>query len=1297
MSEISRINISTLKMYKGNFENEKDNFKNSSYATFSSSYLSSSSDSTVNIMKSRLDEIYKSIDNGYNKIFTWFDNYTQDVDGIENVLSNDGRTGSITESLIRNYVNSNLEQLPDYLTNFTTFPIEKIGTFDFAIGAAMETANSNIETLNLVGNKINDFFDDVQDVFAKTQATVQKQVTAAWNSISKQWENVILPFLVDVGLTIMEVCDRVNATVGTFIISLVEGILQFGEAIVDFVAILGTALASIVTGIIDGCQALDGWIRGTEWSSVTKQMWQEGTMAFVSNQYVTGWFDSFYQNTEIGKYFSEKSYGFDTTRSIGSGIGYIAGVTVLTFCTFGVGGAVAGSGAAATTTATATTFGVTAGQTAIVASAGGFGKGAEKAWGEGASLFEGLGYATLSGIWEGIQYFVGAKIGTSKMFLPKDTAATVGSKFLNSISKIILDSIDGGIEGIVQPSLQLTYKDGFIDDDGNYVEFSNENSIPVNLWNNFCELFDDNGGWVAVGTNATIAAGGSFLGEVFDVSKYFENSKNPDIEISSETRTAISELDDAYSEKQLDGIIDSLISKEKGVNGSIAGTKLFRQLDYDVVPKLVTPDEFLKLSNSSTYGLIYRGISGEDAIKYMDQFKNGEMYVGGGNARLRGTGIYTAYGDSAFENVAQAYASNGGMSQNGIVMNMLLSEDAKIIDFDSIQSEQSEVLDMMSKSFKKYSSTITNFDTLTNNLDKITDSVDLKKAQYIVNVLSDPGYYASLRGFDAIDVVDKKYLVICNRGKIIMQADTVLDYIKHIDDFSNTGVNFDNILSLKTDELSIMLKSLDDSTLRKLISRVNESDNLKFILDNIEDSKLGNIIGQVADTNISKITSNLDGQIALANYNASKGRSSIITVDSLDDIPADFWSKINDPSSVQFKVGDQVYSYADAKWRPEINNIPSNLDEQIELANYYTGKGNFYTITVDSLDDLTLEQLSKLTDSDNVIFRLNDGNTYNADQISNMLKNEVGLKNEILNLVDGIYDPIARIRVLYEELNKRLHYSMDYIVGDQSIRDGFMDQNITFASLGSNRNVVCKGWSQLFKELLVDAGFDDADIKIQGVKHNWVEIDLKDGNILLADATDAINNSIDLFTSKAGSSTVGFMIVDGSLTGCKPKTIIEDGKYTQILQQQQEWLKSLDTALGYADKNGYLIDQISKTKDLFSNSKLLSELLGINTLSKKMEKIFNVDIPNGMDGYEAWVYFKKISDNILGTDSNRMGNIFLYNQTPTMVEPINVISYLDDNSVMHYQLYSESTGKINIIGIDNYNAYISNLNLINKR
>lgn len=378
------------------------------------------------------------------------------------------------------------------------------------------------EWWNDTTQKVDNWFDEVGTNISNGAKSLWADVTDWWSDVEDWWNDDALPWIQNAANAVWDVVKSVGATVAVFIQSLVEGILQFGEAIIDFVALVGTGVASIVTGLYDGGQAIYGAITGNEWSSVTKQMWG-GTMGFVSNQYVSGWFDLLYQNTGYGQWLADNAYGFDITRSIGSGIGYIAGVVILTIATFGAGSVVAAGGSVTASTAAAAT---TATQMAITATAAGIGRGTQNAWADGADLLEGLTAGTLTGLWEGLQFYIGGKISGLKIFgvdgiLKSIGSSGIGTKLLNGLARVVLDGADGGVEGFVLPLITSIYKDGYYDENGNYVEFL----ADQNIFERYSELFDDNGGWTTVWTQASIGSATSLLGEAFDLRKYFKDSQ----------------------------------------------------------------------------------------------------------------------------------------------------------------------------------------------------------------------------------------------------------------------------------------------------------------------------------------------------------------------------------------------------------------------------------------------------------------------------------------------------------------------------------------------------------------------------------------------------------------------------------------------------------------------------------------------------------------------------------------------------------------------------------------------------
>lgn len=670
------INISLLRQYKNSFSQEKDKFNNTAYKTFSSSYLKTCSDSNIKRISNKLDSIYRIIEKGYSSIEKWWREYNDNVECLENSLSN-GNLRGITKGSLRSFVASNLVELNDYKSNLSgTFnnkaanffsasfsnntvsaissftsvdnvsksisskevssSVSKINTIDLIneVGTAFSTTSSRIN--KWVDNTIEDVSDFFEETKAKvtefgnnvksrvdevvenskqslinTFAYISNKVKNLWNRFVNWISDKLLPWLENASGTIKEVLKSTAATVGTFTISLLEGIGQFGEAIIDFAVLVGTAVASIATGLYDGGQAIYGLITGNEWESVTKQMWNL-TKGFVSKDYVTSWFDSLYADTKVGKWLSENAYFYDTTRSIGSGLGYVAGVVILSIATFGIGGT-------AITTATGVELS-SATYMSVISGLAGVGKGTQNAWADGADIGNGLIAGALSGVWEGVQFYIGSKIGNSKIF----GSDKIKAKLLNPLSRVILDGVDGGAEGFVQPLINAIYKDGYTDENGNYIEFIDGQNGPLER---YFKSFDAAGGLKNVVIQTAIGAGGSMVGEVFDLAKLLRNKvPNNKTVTNVEVVESISE----NIENNIKKLYNDKLSLKKTMGGLVASPlNMFSRF------KNVDVTDNIEISNKVLNDGLYHFTSFDSATKILESgyVKESDFFVSYGKKK----------------------------------------------------------------------------------------------------------------------------------------------------------------------------------------------------------------------------------------------------------------------------------------------------------------------------------------------------------------------------------------------------------------------------------------------------------------------------------------------------------------------------------------------------------------------------------------------------------------------------------------------------------------------------------------
>lgn len=199
-----------------------------------------------------------------------------------------------------------------------------------------------------------------------------------------------------------------------------------------------------------------------------------------------------------------------------------------------------------------------------------------------------------------------------------------------------------------------------------------------------------------------------------------------------------------YKYAKQNNLLKSVTEFGENENGVIRGQKLNEILGYDRKPTVVKKEEFEKLALNLKFGKLYRGISADsnnEAEKYINEFKNGKLYAGKG---VYGNGTYVAYGEKGFNIVNTNYTN-----ENGKIMTMLLNDDAKTIKY-------SEIFKMNQKELKEL---------VENEVSK----------EFEMAVLRDIGYYASIKGYDAIildefmaEMNNQPYIVILNRGKVII-------------------------------------------------------------------------------------------------------------------------------------------------------------------------------------------------------------------------------------------------------------------------------------------------------------------------------------------------------------------------------------------------------------------------------------------------------------------------------------------------------------------------------------------------
>lgn len=293
--------------------------------------------------------------------------------------------------------------------------------------------------------------------------------------------------------------------------------------------------------------------------------------------------------------------------------------------------------------------------------------------------------------------------------------------------------------------------------------------------------------------------------------------------------------------------------------------------------------------------------------------------------------------------------------------------------------------------------------------------------------------------------------------------------------------------------------------------------------------------------------------------------------------------------------------------------------------------------------------------------------------------NEINLKNEILSKTTNIEDETLIAKSLYEELNKKVHYDFGYKYGGDIKKQKIINNKVNFSNINKNSSVVCKGWSELYEELLKEKGINCEVVKATDANHWWVQIYTKDGKTIVADATDVIDGKVDLVNSKIGSQTNGFFTIDDTQIGQRPKEIIKT-------QEQIDQITEIDKQLGYADKNGYRIDKMSDANKMFK-SNIFEKFKKTSQYKKSLELL---EIPEGIDGYEAYGYFLQLQKT-----NKDIRTQILFMKKGDEIEPLCYTSYINSDPPI-YQIYGKTMSKVTFTNLQDVNEYINTLDIIKK-
>ncbi len=431
---------------------------------------------------------------------------------------------------------------------------------------------------------------------------------------------------------------------------------------------------------------------------------------------------------------------------------------------------------------------------------------------------------------------------------------------------------------------------------------------------------------------------------------------------------------------------------------------------------------------------------------------------------------------------------------------------------------------------------------------------------------------------------------------------------------------------------------------------------------------LGNFAGELlsaasANKLLKEQNGLADGKIALEDINEQitkanivakeTGEVSQIRINSIEDLTDKQLEAIGDKQLVSFVVDGkkEPISFEDAFIElkrsgkipadsPLMKEYNSKIETDISQAQEAIRKNiTPKVIKIDSINDLTLEQVLKIEYGKTMRFQVKefDNRLLTYEQIYNSLKSKGSMLADVTRTAKGRTDIISKTRSVYYELGKKVHYNVE-VIDDNSIMNKMLSKMTTFDTLNPDNKIVCRGWSELYKEALIESGVSVDNIKIINVndKHWWVEVyDPKYNCFIVADATEAARTNglmnFDLSSVKNGMPTKGFYVLSAEKynlikekNGCFGTRVNKLANDLELVSNNDAYLRKLDISLGYASKQGYKAELVEKANKLFSNNSLLEKVSKSDPNAIKRNIFLKVPLNENVDGYEAYGYFKKI-------------------------------------------------------------------------
>lgn len=300
------------------------------------------------------------------------------------------------------------------------------------------------------------------------------------------------------------------------------------------------------------------------------------------------------------------------------------------------------------------------------------------------------------------------------------------------------------------------------------------------------------------------------------------------------------------------------------------------------------------------------------------------------------------------------------------------------------------------------------------------------------------------------------------------------------------------------------------------------------------------------------------------------------------------------------------------------------------------------------------------------------------NNLSSIIKNsDFNKKNLIEGIVDTVpkdLDDLTKARMVYLKLNQSVTYSDQYFAMNtaknsyQNELSEIYNRSFDVSNLSTN-SIICSNWSNIYADLLQEVGINPKKIEIvQSADvvgaHRWVKMELDDGKILFADATNNINGMTDLANSKLGNSTGGFIITTPEEYAELKQIYGSDAKTFQAINSNKNsTISKIDENIGYSNQQ-YMKD-FEDIINIYGQASSNSI-----SLDNKINIFKDILESNDYSSLDVFVMSRQYTSKFFGSDAS----VHLYVKGDNAISVIEILT--DDNNVKY--LYKINDSNINV-------------------